>query len=203
MSAEPLLKSIANALASARLEAILIGNAAAAIQGAPVTTVDFDFMFRATPVNLRKLKRFAQIMNAVILRPYYPVSGLYRVMNDDNGLQADFMPAIHGVKSFNSLRSRAENMDFGGYKVWVASLSDIIASKQAAAVLAIWPCSKVWKRLDVKKKKIANKRAKILDALRIESDRAELDLIRRRLALPINKRLNFLRVRRPGGGSHL
>jgi hypothetical protein len=44
------------ALSAVRLEAILIGNAAAAIQGAPVTTVDFDFMFRATPANLAKLK---------------------------------------------------------------------------------------------------------------------------------------------------
>lgn len=132
MSAEPLLKTIADALASARLEAILIGNAAAAIQGAPVTTVDFDFMFRATAVNVNKLKQFAKITNAVILRPYYPISGLFRVMNDDTGLQADFMPAIHGVKSFNSLRSRAEKIDFGGYKLWVASLSDIIASKRAA-----------------------------------------------------------------------
>src|SRR2546422_3643031 len=110
MDAETLLGSVTAALAAVRLEAILIGNAAAAIQGAPVTTVDFDFMFRATPVNLAKLKKFAVHLDAVILRPYYPMSALYRVMNDDRGLQADFMPAIHGVKSFNSLRSRAEKM---------------------------------------------------------------------------------------------
>ena len=42
-----------------------------------------------------------------------------------------------------------------------------------------------------------------LRALRRESDRAELDLIRRRLSLPVEKRLNFLRVRLPGGGSRL
>jgi hypothetical protein len=132
MNAEPLLNSVVAALAAARLEAILIGNAAAAIQGAPVTTVDFDFMFRSTPTNLAKLKRFAVSLEAVILRPYYPASKLFRVMNDDRGLQADFMPAIHGVKSFNSLRSRADKMDFSGYTLWVASLADIIASKRAA-----------------------------------------------------------------------
>ncbi|HEY3762705.1 MAG TPA: hypothetical protein VGN23_13245 [Verrucomicrobiae bacterium] len=43
----------------------------------------------------------------------------------------------------------------------------------------------------------------VLAALRKESELAELDLIRRRLALPIEKRLNFLRVRLPGGGSRL
>jgi hypothetical protein len=132
MNAAPLLYSVVAALAEVRLEAILIGNAAAALQGAPVTTVDFDFMFRATSPNLAKLKRFAQRLEAVILRPYYPASNLYRVVNDDRGLQADFMPAIHGVKSFNSLRSRAEKIELAGRPLWVADLADIIASKRAA-----------------------------------------------------------------------
>jgi len=131
MNAAPLLNSVVAALAKARLEAILIGNAAAAIQGAPVTTLDFDFMFRATTTNLAKLKRFAGSLNAVILRPYYPVSKLYRVVNDERGLQVDFMPVIHGIKSFNSLRSRAEQMEFAGRQVWVAHLADVIASKRA------------------------------------------------------------------------
>ena len=132
MNAEPLLNSVVAALAAVRLEAILIGNAAAALQGAPVTTLDFDFMFRSTPVNLAKLKKFAAHLDATIMRPYYPVSALHRVINDDCGLQVDFMPAIHGVKSFNSLRSRAEQTRIGGNPLWVANLSDIIASKRAA-----------------------------------------------------------------------
>jgi predicted nucleotidyltransferase len=119
-------------MAHARLEAILIGNAAAAIHGAPVTTLDFDFMFRQTSLNMEKLKRFSTAMGAVILRPYYPMSKLYRVVNDDTGLQADFLAVIDGVKSFNSLRSRAEKVGFGGHLLWVASLEDIIASKRAA-----------------------------------------------------------------------
>jgi len=56
-------------------------------------------------------------------------------MNDDRGLQVDFMPVIHGVKSFNSLRSRAEQVELGKRKVWVADLADIIASKRAAGRL--------------------------------------------------------------------
>lgn len=132
MNAEPLLHSVTAALAAVRLEAILIGNAAAALQGAPVTTVDFDFMFRSTPINLAKLKKFAHRLDAMIMRPYYPASALHRVINDDSGLQVDFMPAIHGVKSFNSLRSRAEKIQLGGHPLWVANLADIIASKRAA-----------------------------------------------------------------------
>lgn len=65
---------------------MLIGNAAAAIQGAPVTTLDFDFMFRDTPANLRKLKGVAASLEAVILRQFYPVSKLYRVVDDASGL---------------------------------------------------------------------------------------------------------------------
>lgn len=37
----------------------VVSCAAAALQGAPVTTMDFDFVFRKTPANLRKLKRLA------------------------------------------------------------------------------------------------------------------------------------------------
>jgi hypothetical protein len=49
MDARPVLFQIARLMAQNGLEAVLIGNAAAALQGAPVTTVDFDFMFHKTP----------------------------------------------------------------------------------------------------------------------------------------------------------
>jgi hypothetical protein len=54
-------------------------------------------------------------------------------------------------------------------------------------------------------RKIKNHRRRdpALAALRAESERAALDLIRRRLAMPVAKRMNFLRVRLPGGGSCL
>jgi hypothetical protein len=46
-------------------------------------------------------------------------------------------------------------------------------------------------------------RAETLAALRAEKARAELELIRRWLALPMRRRTCFLRVRLPGGGSAL
>lgn len=42
-----------------------------------------------------------------------------------------------------------------------------------------------------------------LAALARESERALDELIRRRLAMPLSARMNFLRKRRPGGGSYL
>lgn len=132
MNAEPLLILVTRVLADRRLDAVLIGNAAAAIQGSPVTTMDFDFMFRKTPTNLRKLKQVAEDLDAVVYRPFYPVSQLYRVTRDRDGLQLDFMAKIHGIRSFESLRGRASVVPFGAHELRVASLSDIIRSKERA-----------------------------------------------------------------------
>ena len=106
MDARPFLVEIARHLRDLALDAVLIGNAAAALQGAPVTTVDFDFLFRKTPRNMEKLKALARALDAVVLRPYYPASEFYRVVRDDDGLQIDFMTVIHGVRSFAGLRDR-------------------------------------------------------------------------------------------------
>jgi hypothetical protein len=132
MDARPVLFRIAKLLAEHGLEAVLIGNAAAALQGAPITTVDFDFRFHKTPANLRKLKALAAALDAVILRPYYPASDLFRVVRDEDGLQIDFMGSIHGVRSFASLRSRARVVPFEGARLLVADLADVIKSKRAA-----------------------------------------------------------------------
>jgi hypothetical protein len=132
MNATPLLARLLRAFAEEKLEVVLIGNAAAAIHGAPVTTLDFDFMFRETPANMRKLKRTAAVLGATILRPYYPVSRLYRMVDDATSLQADFMPVVHGVKSFEGLKARAGTREIAGWPVLVASLEDIITSKRAA-----------------------------------------------------------------------
>lgn len=56
-----------------------------------------------------------------------------------------------------------------------------------------------------KKKAVESSRHLQLAALKRESDLEMVDLIRRRLALPIEKRTNFLRIRLPlpHGGSCL
>jgi predicted nucleotidyltransferase len=131
MNGAPYLAEVGRELRAAGLEAVLIGNAAAALQGAPVTTVDFDFMFRKTPRNLRKLKALARALAAMVMPPYYPASDLYRVVRDD-GVQVDFMATIHGIRSFEGLRDRSDTIDVGGVTIRVASLRDIIKSKKAA-----------------------------------------------------------------------
>jgi predicted nucleotidyltransferase len=131
VDATPFLVEIGRQLDRVHLDAILIGNAAAALQGAPVTTVDFDFMFRKTRRNMEKLKMLARAIGASVLRPYYPAADLYRVVRDD-GLQIDFMTTIHGVRSLEGLRERSDVITIDDTSIRVASLADIIRSKEAA-----------------------------------------------------------------------
>jgi predicted nucleotidyltransferase len=132
MNAEPLLSQVAALLKKRRLPAVLIGNAAAALQGSPVTTMDLDFMFRKTPATIAKLKRMADDLDAVVMRPYYPASGLYRIVRDRDGMQLDFMSKVDGIRSFESLRARASRVEFKGGEMLVADLRDVIRSKEAA-----------------------------------------------------------------------
>lgn len=60
-----------------------------------------------------------------------------------DGLQVDFMTAIHGLRSYEGVRDRAASIRVGDADIRVASLADIIKSKRAAgraqdrAVLAL------------------------------------------------------------------
>ena len=132
MDAAPLLTLVSRVLARHRLDAVVIGNAAAALQGSPVTTMDIDFMFRKTPTNLRKLKAVAADLEAMVLRPYDPASQLYRVVRDRDGLQLDFMARVDGIRSYEALRARSVEVPFGSHTLRVAALRDIIRSKQRA-----------------------------------------------------------------------
>jgi hypothetical protein len=132
MDAAPILARIAELLVRHKLEAVMVGNAAAAVQGAPVTTVSIDFVFRKTATNIKKLKALNQDLGAMILRPFYPAADLFRIMRDDDLLQLDFLTTIDGMRSFEGLRSRAVPVKFGTHEILVASLADIIKSKKAA-----------------------------------------------------------------------
>ena len=158
MDAQPELALVAKALNENSLEAILIGNMAAALHGAPVSAIDIDLFFRKTPRNMQKLKLVADALGAVVLRFYYPVSALFRLQR--NGLHIDFMSKLDGITSYERLRGRAGVFHIGGQKLFAASLDDI--ARDGAA-------------------------------LKKKSDHFLTALIRYRLSLPPEKRLNCLR----------
>lgn len=132
MDATPFLAEVGRLLERLHFQAVLIGNAGAALLGAPVTTVDFDFLFRRTPRNLAKMKALARALRATVLRPYYPASDMFRVVRDEDGLQVDFMAKVHGLRSFEGVWARSTIVTIGGAPIHVASLADIIRSKRAA-----------------------------------------------------------------------
>ena len=111
----------------------MIGNAGAALHGAPVTTVDIDFLIRDTAANRKKINGIASELGAVVYRPFFPVSKVMRLMNDDESLQVDFMDEVSGIRSFEGIRKRSENISVAGERVRVAAaLADIIKMKRAA-----------------------------------------------------------------------
>src|SRR6478672_3432140 len=94
------------------------------------------------------------------------------------------------IRSFDGLRGRGARMTVGGATLCVADLADIIKMKRAAnrpkdrAVLEI-----------LEKKRSKPTRRQKLALLRKESEWLENDMIRRRVAAPLERRMNFLRRR--------
>jgi len=129
---EKTLVTVAKALRAAKLEAIVIGNSASMLNGAPVTTQDIDLLIRDTRPNRRKLARFAEEIGG---SAPMPVSGLSKVEWIEGRLAVPVeihYDRISGGLTFSFLRSRAQHVRVGDEKLVVASLADIIRSKQAA-----------------------------------------------------------------------
>lgn len=132
MDAAPLLCKIAAAFRKVKLEAVMIGNAAAALHGAPVTTLDVDFCYRSTPQNELKVRKLAEELDASLAQPFLPVSNLYRLTKPSETMQVDLMDAESIGLKLPSLRSRAVRVEFGGNPLLIADLGDIIRSKKRA-----------------------------------------------------------------------
>jgi len=129
---EKTLVALAKALRAVRLEAIVIGNSASMLNGAPVTTQDIDLLIRDTRLNRRKLVRFAKAIGGAAPMP---VSELGKVEWIEGGLAVPVeihYDRISGGLTFSSIRSRAQLVPVGDEKLAVAALADVIRSKQAA-----------------------------------------------------------------------
>jgi hypothetical protein len=129
---EKTLVGLAKALRAAKLEAIVIGNSASMLNGAPVTTQSLDLLIQETKANRRKLARFAdEIGGSAPMQ----VSELSTVEWIEGRLAVPVeihYDRIAGGLTFASLRARAQVVVVGDEKLLVANLSDVIRSKQAA-----------------------------------------------------------------------
>lgn len=119
------------ALTDVELEAIIIGNAAAAIQGAPVTTQDIDLLVRDTPRNRQKLEQFSEALGAARPVLISPLTTAQRITGGAWPIDIIF-ETISGNLGFASVRSRSRAVPIGDTTATVASLEDVIRSKEAA-----------------------------------------------------------------------
>jgi Nucleotidyl transferase of unknown function (DUF2204) len=130
-SDETFLREVMLALDRVGLEALVVGTVAAVLNGAPVMTQDLDLLVRDTPKNREKLARLAAELQ--IAAPV-EVSELSRSVTLIGGaLPIDILfDALPGGLTFEALRSRSSRVQIGDGAATVASLEDVIASKEAA-----------------------------------------------------------------------
>lgn len=128
---ETFLAEIAVALRATGLEALVVGNVASILNGAPVLTRDVDLLVRKTPLNQRKLKKLAASLGGTGPLPISDLTSTERIY----GLRVPIdilYDQIAGKLRFAALRSRAQPVPVGGGVLTVASLADVIKSKEAA-----------------------------------------------------------------------
>ena len=130
-SEETFLAALWRAFAEYQLEAILVGSAGAAIQGAPVTTQDFDVLIRDTPLNQKKLEAVAARLGAARPRKISPLTSVLTIVGAEIPVDV-LLDEMAGALKFEGVRSRAIQVPLGDVMIVTASLRDIIASKKAA-----------------------------------------------------------------------
>ena len=132
MNAATILEKISHALTQAGIEAIIIGNSGAALNGAPVTTLDIDIFVRNINKLREKIKYAAKILKGSYIPSESELTNTCKIINEEEDIYIDIIDSPDGIKSFASVRSRSTLVKFGNSKIYVAALKDIIASKKAA-----------------------------------------------------------------------
>ncbi len=129
-SDEAFVLEVLAALRDSGVEAIVVGSVAALLQGAPLTTDDMDVLIRDTPANRNKLQTLEQCLGGKAVA-ISPLSSALRITTRQANLDILF-DEIPGGLGFQGLRARSARIDLGAAVAVVASLEDIIASKEAA-----------------------------------------------------------------------
>ena len=130
-SDEQFVAELVRALSDVGLEAIIVGSMAAIMQGAPVTTRDVDLVVRDTPKNREKLDALGAALGTG--RPVQRTNLTTVVTFVGGRVPIDVLfDEIAGNLHFAALRSRSVEVPLGEHKAVVASLEDVIRSKEAA-----------------------------------------------------------------------
>jgi hypothetical protein len=130
-------------LARHQVAYVLIGGLAAVLRGSPLPTVDADICPESTQDNLRRLAQALADLSARVRTPDAPGGvpfpydaaflsqvQLLNLVTRAGDLDLSFMPA--GTHGYADLAASATTMTIDGVLVPVASLEDVIRSKEAA-----------------------------------------------------------------------
>ncbi|HJS27193.1 MAG TPA: hypothetical protein VJ913_08730 [Actinomycetota bacterium] len=122
---------------------VLVGGFAAVIHGSPYVTVDVDVVPERTEVNLRRLSEALRAMHARVWTSGEPEglpfdhnaeslggSRVWNLVTDHGRLDVTFTPS--GTTGYDDLERDAVRLEILGVDVDVASLADVIRSKEAA-----------------------------------------------------------------------
>ena len=122
---------------------VLIGGFAAVIHGSPYVTTDIDLVPESTLENLRRLSAALRAMNARVWAASEPDGipfdhdaasiadvRVWNLVTDLGRLDLTFEPA--GTSGYEDLARSAIRLEISGTRVDVATLADIIRSKEAA-----------------------------------------------------------------------
>ncbi len=118
------------ALEKVRLEYVVVGMAAASLQGAPIMTQDVDLLVRDTPLSRNRIDELAKEIGAGRPVRVSELSTTLSLIGADAPVDVLF-DRLPGGASFEGLRARATIIKLGEHSAVVATLADIIASKEA------------------------------------------------------------------------
>ena len=138
---EPNTRRILETLRRREVRFVVIGAIAAVAQGYPLPTFDLDVTPDPRDDNLRNLAAALRDLDAKLRTPSgdvdFPVdaamlrtTGVWTLATNAGDLDLVFEPA--GTTGYDDLRRDALTLDLGSGEVLVASLLDVIRSKEAA-----------------------------------------------------------------------
>lgn len=110
-----------------KVDFMVVGLSAAALQGAPVVTQDIDLWFKnLTDPGIKKALRKAK-------GAYIPPTAMTPPMFAGEGVSLfDIVVHMHGLGHFDQEKTQAVRVPLGRFKIHILPLERIIASKKAA-----------------------------------------------------------------------
>ena len=134
-------KDIFERLTTAQVEFVVVGGVSAVLQGVPIVTLDLDLCYRRTPENIKKL---AAALAPLPLRqrgfpPELPALFDERTIQlgcnftlEAGADHLDLLGEMSAIGGYEQIIGDAEDIEFQTYRLKVLSLTQLIATKEAA-----------------------------------------------------------------------